>query len=473
MRAGGEDTPTEGDGGGDGEGDGGTEDTPESDGETETSAATGDAPASRTIKVGILMGVTGGLSELGPPIRQAAELAAEHMDRESDTFTVDYQFEDTATDPNTGISSAEALVSADYPMVAGALSSTVTIQTANNVLVPNGVVQCSPASTSPQLSNLEDNGYLWRTTPGDGLQAAVMTTVGRDRLDAQSTATLALNNDYGQGLAAEYVSAWEEAGGTVQNEVSFEPGQGSYTSQLSSALQDQPDLLMIVGYPESGVRIFRDFYSDYSQDFCDIIVPDGLQSGSLPGNVGNSMRNVWGTAPSSTGPGRDAFDSLYQEEFDSDPSESRSRRSRSTRSRSWRWRTPPPARTTARRSATRWPTSPTRAARRSRPTTSPRGYRWPPAGRRSTTRAPPAPSSSTTPATSAPPPTSSTATRRAASKSSRTSSTPSERRHRGTDGVFFEAIGKRQPPRNCLRTSSSASRASPVSTKRFSPWTST
>ncbi|WP_436924488.1 ABC transporter substrate-binding protein [Halosimplex amylolyticum] len=322
----GEDTPTDADGGdGNGE-DGGSEDTPtetpESDGGTGTTAGGDGDSASRTIKVGILMGVTGGLSELGPPIRQAAELAATHMDEESDAFTIDYQFEDTATDPNTGISSAEALVSADYPMVAGALSSTVTIQTANNVLVPNGVVQCSPASTSPQLSTLEDNGYLWRTTPGDGLQASVMTTVGRERLEAESTATLALNNDYGQGLAAEYVSAWEDAGGTVQNEVSFEPGQGSYTSQLSSALQDQPDLLMIVGYPESGVQIFRDFYGDYSQDFCDIIVPDGLQSGDLPGNVGNSMRNVWGTAPSSTGPGRDAFDSLYQDEFDSDPSES-------------------------------------------------------------------------------------------------------------------------------------------------------
>jgi len=324
----GDDTPTEGDGGGDGDGDGTDEETPtetpESDDgmetETETSTESGD-DMSRTLRVGILMGVTGGLSELGPPIRQGAELAANYMDEQSDTFSVEYQFEDTATDPNTGISGAEALVDADYPAIAGALSSTVTIQTANNVTVPNGVVQCSPASTSPAITDLEDNDYLFRTTPTDALQAEVMTQVGRERLEAETTATLSLNNDYGQGLADAYTSAWEEAGGTVQNQVSFEPGQGSYTSQLSSALQDQPDLLMIVGYPESGVQIFRDFYGDYSQDFCDIVVPDGLQSGSLPGNVGNSMRNVWGTAPTSTGPGRETFDQLYQDEYDADPSE--------------------------------------------------------------------------------------------------------------------------------------------------------
>jgi len=324
----GEDTPTEEDAAGDG-GDGGDgedmstatpTETPE-DGDTDTDGGGGGVDA-RTIRLGILMGVTGQLSDLGPPIRQAAELAADYMDEESDTFAIDYQFEDTATDPNTGISNAESLVSAGYPMIAGALSSTVTIQTANNVAVPNGVVECSPASTSPAITDLEDNDYLYRTTPTDALQSEVMTQIGRERLEASTTATLALNNDYGQGLADAYVSAWESAGGTVQQEVSFEPGASSYTSQLSSALQDQPDLLMIVGYPDSGVRIFRDFYNDYSQDFCDVIVPDGLQSGSLPGNVGSSMRNVWGTAPTSTGPGRETFDSLYQEAYDSDPSES-------------------------------------------------------------------------------------------------------------------------------------------------------
>ena len=329
----GTDTETEGDAGADGDG----MDTPTDAMGTPTDAmstptdamgtptdAVG-TPASvepRTIQVGILMGVTGGLSDLGPPIRQGAELAAEYMDSESDTFTIDYQFQDTATDPNTGIDGANTLVDAGYPAIAGALSSTVTIQTAQNVTVPNGVVQCSPASTSPALTTLEDNDYLYRTTPTDALQSQVMVQVGQERLDASSTSTLALNNDYGQGLAEAYASNWEEQGGTVQNNVSFEPGQGSYSSQLASALADQPDLLMIVGYPDSGVQIFRDFYADYSQDFCDIIVPDGLQSQTLPGNVGNSMRNVWGTAPSSAGPGRDTFDSLYMDEYGSDPSES-------------------------------------------------------------------------------------------------------------------------------------------------------
>ena len=268
------------------------------------------------------MGVTGALAELGPPIRQAAELAAENMDAQSDRFAVDYQFEDTATDPNTGIPNAESLVNAGYPAIAGALSSTVTIQVANNVAIPNGVVLNSPASTSPAITGLDDNNYVYRTTPTDALQSQVMVQVGQERLGHSSCGILALNNDYGQGLADAFAENWESGGGTVQNRVNFEPEQGSYTSQLSTVLQDEPGLMMVVGYPASGNQIFRDFYSDYSQDFCDIIVPDGLQSQDLPGNVGNSMRNVWGTAPASTGPGRDAFDSLYQDEYDDNPADS-------------------------------------------------------------------------------------------------------------------------------------------------------
>jgi ABC-type branched-subunit amino acid transport system substrate-binding protein len=246
-------------------------------------------------------------------------LTAQYLNGQSDAFTIDAAFSDTATDPNTGISNANNLVNQGYPMINGALSSTVSIQVANNVTVPNEIVQCSPASTSPAITELDDNDYMWRTPPTDALQGQVMSAVAMDRLDASTTATLALNNDYGQLLAQEYTNAFEDAGGTVQAEVSFEAGQSSYTARLAEALGGQPDVLMIVGYPESGVQIFRDFYSDYSQEFTNILVPDGLKSSDLPGNVGNSMRNVWGTAPLSAGPGADLFETLYEEEYGNVP----------------------------------------------------------------------------------------------------------------------------------------------------------
>ncbi|PSP85200.1 ABC transporter substrate-binding protein, partial [Halobacteriales archaeon QS_1_68_17] len=131
-------------------------------------------------------------------------------------------------------------------------------------------------------------------------------------------ATMFVNNDYGQALSESFVGAFENNDGTVQNQVSFEKEQPSYTSRLETALGDDPDLLVVIGYPASGVQIFRDYYADFSSDR-DIMVTDGLKEASLPGDVGNDMANVLGTAPLASGPQNDAFTQMYQDEYDREP----------------------------------------------------------------------------------------------------------------------------------------------------------
>ena len=81
---------------------------------------------------------------------------------------------------------------------------------------------------------------------------------------------------------------------------------------------DSPDLLTVIGYPESGIQLFRDYYaaSDGEEE---ILIPDGLQDPSLPGQVGNEMANVTGTAPAAGGPNQEAFESLYQDAYDETP----------------------------------------------------------------------------------------------------------------------------------------------------------
>lgn len=304
-----------GGGGGDGDdgGDGGD------GGATPTATTTQDSGGmGRTIRMGILMGVTGGLASLGPPIRNGAMMAVNQINDADTPFEVETQFEDTATDPNQGISGGNALVNAGFPMICGALASGVTLQVAQNVAIPNGVPMCSPASTAPSITTLEDDGLVFRTPPTDALQGAVLASIATERLDAASAATLYVNNDYGQLLSEAFSGSFEEAGGTAQTQVSFEQDQPSYTAQLQSALADDPDTLLVIAYPESGGTIFRDFYSEFDRDI-PILVTDGLRDGSLPGSVGNDLENVTGTAAVPAGPGADFFTTGYQDEFESEP----------------------------------------------------------------------------------------------------------------------------------------------------------
>ncbi|MFH5801802.1 ABC transporter substrate-binding protein [Haladaptatus sp. CMAA 1911] len=267
------------------------------------------------IKVGVLQPVTGDLASVGQPIRDAALLPATQLNNENADFQIDAQAEDTQTDPQAGISAAQALVDSGYPSITGAASSEVTIQVAQNVLIPNQVVGCSPASTSPEVTQLQDNGFIWRTCPSDTVQGQVLAQVASDRANASSVAIMYVNNSYGQALANSFAQSFN---GNVPAQVAFEQAQSSYAAQLQEAMATQPDALLVIAYPESGNQLFRDYYSSYSRD-TPILVTDGLRDPALPGNVGQPLTNVIGTAPAADGPAKQFFTQLYKQEYGGQP----------------------------------------------------------------------------------------------------------------------------------------------------------
>jgi len=188
-------------------------------------------------KIGVLMPETGDLGSLGGPIRDGALLAAVQVNDAGLDITVDTRVEDTQTDPQAGISGANALVDAGYSAVVGPASSNVNLQVADAVFTENAVVGISPSSTSPDVTDLDDDGYIFRTAPSDLLQGPAMAELARgDTVGAESSGTLYLNDAYGQSLEEQYVAAFEEDGGTIGERVSFEPAQATYTSQWSSVL---------------------------------------------------------------------------------------------------------------------------------------------------------------------------------------------------------------------------------------------
>jgi len=93
---------------------------------------------------------------------------------------------------------------------------------------------------------------------------------------------------------------------------------GSGGSSGSGGSDGGPEMLVVIGYPESGIQLFRDFYSMGDEEM-DVLVPDGLQDGSMPGQVGNDMSNVTGTAPAAGGPNQEAFNTLFQDEYGEEP----------------------------------------------------------------------------------------------------------------------------------------------------------
>ena len=277
-------------------------------------------PAARDedVMLGILQPESGDLGELGTPIADGAELPAIQLAAEGSPIEVDVQREDSQTLSEAGISAAQSLVDAGYPMFTGAAASDVTIPVAQEVAIPNQVVMCSPASTSPDITDLDDDDFVFRTAPSDALQGAVMAELAWEDRGWESASTFHLNDAYGQALADVFIDTFEELGGEVTDSVAFEPEQPSYTSALESALADEPDFMVVIAFPVSGVQIFRDFYAEFDPE-TPIMITDGLIEDDLPETADNPMDNVIGTAPAADGPGADAFAEMYEDEYGASP----------------------------------------------------------------------------------------------------------------------------------------------------------
>jgi ABC-type branched-chain amino acid transport systems, periplasmic component len=258
---------------------------------------------------------TGDLSSVGKPIRDGAILPLTQLQEADTNFEYDYQVGDTQTNPQAGISAAETLINNGYPAVTGPASSGVNLQVSRQVFIPNETVGISPSSTSPTVTGLNDNDFIFRTPPSDALQGRVIAQVGTENLNAATASTMFVNNDYGQALSDSFSEAFS---GEVLNTVAFEKEQPSYTSRLEQALSDSPDMMVIIGYPASGIQMFRDYYNDFDTG-TNIVVTDGLKDPGLPSEVGSDMASVRGTAPTAAGPGSEFFATSFEDEYGSEP----------------------------------------------------------------------------------------------------------------------------------------------------------
>jgi len=252
------------------------------------------------LKIGQLNSFTGDLSDFGATHRNAGQLAADHINLAGGIMgsPVVIAARDTATNPVQGVDAARALVDVENVVaIVGALSSGVTIATAQSVTIPSQILQISAASTSPGLTVLEDNDFLFRTTVSDAIQGVIMGRLAKE-LGYNTASAMYINNAYGQGLAEQFKATFEEEGGTVLELIPHEGVQPTYASELAKATADNPDVLLAISYPESAQIYLREaIEGDYIKAF---ILCDGTKSPDMNEVVGwDNLEGTYGTAAGS------------------------------------------------------------------------------------------------------------------------------------------------------------------------------
>ncbi|RBY88352.1 branched-chain amino acid ABC transporter substrate-binding protein [Blastococcus sp. TF02A-26] len=217
--------------------------------------ATGDP-----LVIGTLLPLTGSLAFLGPPEVAGAQLALQEVNEAGGVLGAPVQLIETDsgdTSTDTANTSVDRLLAENADAIIGAASSSVSL-TVIDKIVNAGVLQISPANTSDQFTDYNDQGLYFRTAPPDQLQAVPLADLvladGNSRVGI-----LNLNDAYGTGLQ-ENVAANLVDGGLAEDDIlaiTYDPNASSYDSEVQRMVEFDPDAIIVIGFDESA-RIIQE-----------------------------------------------------------------------------------------------------------------------------------------------------------------------------------------------------------------------
>lgn len=268
------------------------------------------------VRIGALFDVTGPIANFMPPLLAAAQMVADEVNANGGILggrTLTLVVADTQGNAQGAVDAATKLVNIDNVAdMVGAFMSGTAIAAASAVSIPAGVVQISPTATSPEMTGLADNDFIFRVVPSDDYQGLVLARLLLDK-GLDQVALTYVNNDYGVGIADTFRRAYTAAGGTITADQVHEPEKASYRSELATLAEGDPQALVLIAYAgDSGVTIVRQALEN---GFFDRFVgTDGLRDNLLIEQIGaENLGDIVFTSPSSP-PGTTAaekFDALF------------------------------------------------------------------------------------------------------------------------------------------------------------------
>jgi branched-chain amino acid transport system substrate-binding protein len=278
------------------------------------------------VTVGLVMELTGPAGAYGQAGAKSVEMAFRDINDAGGVaggckLVTDTR--DSQSQGNVAVDAATQLVQVKkVPVIIGGIISSVSIPILTSVTAPAKVVQVSPASSSPTLTQLardgKTNGVFFRTITSDALQGVAAAKYALDQ-GMKKLSIIHVNDDFGANMVAEFTKAYKALGGTVVSDTPYNAKQASYQPEVTKAVEGEPDGLYLVATPVDGATIARQWVSQGGpQKF---LLNDGMNSEDFIKNVGAKyLENAYGTSSGTeTTPSTDYFNANYKAFSDIDP----------------------------------------------------------------------------------------------------------------------------------------------------------
>ena len=201
------------------------------------------AAADCTIKLGVVLPVSGPMGLVGERIAETGQFAVDVYNEAGGVkgCKVEYLLRDTQGQSTVGVDAAKSLVDIEgVPVLVGAISSGVSLPILTSVAVPSKVTQISCCSSSESFTALAEEGktegYWFRTYATNRSQAAMGALLTTSK-GYGKTAVIYVNTDFGVGLAKRYEQDIAELGGSITKMVAYNESQQSYRAEVTSAME--------------------------------------------------------------------------------------------------------------------------------------------------------------------------------------------------------------------------------------------
>jgi len=219
-------------------------------------AAFGFGAAKADIMIATAGPMTGQYATFGEQMKNGAEMAVADLNAAGGVLGQKLKLlvEDDACDPKQAVAVANKVVREGVVFMAGHFCSGSSIP-ASQVYTEEGILQISPASTNPKLTE-EGGDNVFRTCGRDDQQGTVAGNYLADNFKGKKVAFIHDKTAYGKGLADETLKQYKARGMKETMYEAYTAGEKDYTALVSKMKGAGVDVIYVGGYhTEAGLMI--------------------------------------------------------------------------------------------------------------------------------------------------------------------------------------------------------------------------
>lgn len=284
--------------------------TGEATGGGETAAESG------PVRIGVLLPEAGVYGQLGPDILDGMNLYFDEVGGEAGGRAIELVQEAEPIDPNAALEATRRLVDADVDLMTGFVS-TAAAYAARDLLVENEVLTVVSNAGGNDLTQGRASEYIFRTSfTSDQVSAPLGAWVAENI--GTNVAVVASDYAFGQESVAAFRATFEEAGGTIVEEIFTPLGSTDFSNAVATVAGAGVDATFGFLAGSDGVIFVQQYAQAGLAEETPLTVAGFMVSSDVLDAVGDAALGAISSlhyAPTLDNPANAAFAPAYEEAY--------------------------------------------------------------------------------------------------------------------------------------------------------------